>query len=523
MVLSRPAEATDAYRAALELDDQVHRLSWVNGSGAILWRADLETAGEGLRKASRSLAESGRTEEARSVLARLLSLGVEGESSGKLTAPIWYPALPSLEIEWLEQEPLSSVELAGKVMLLEFWATWCRPCLEQLPQAQALYDAEKGRGLVAIAINAMEPVDAALRYARALKLTMPLGRYASELERSFKVRTLPTVIVVDRRGRIRARWDGQAAGGPEQISGLVRRLLEETEEPREELAEVLFGEGLLLASWTRELPATIEGIATGTAMGAEPVIWVSAGRSLWTYAADARPIADPREIPLGGRLRSTDIDRDGRPELLVFRRADTRVVGLESSMTGLEIRSPSALLDVELLPRSGTEGGSDVLLASAGGLLRADGTGRAPTPLGDLGTVSDLVRLEGDGRLMALETGRALHSLDRDLNVQRRLSIPADGAVLVAAPGIEGAGIAPSAVVSAVTGRFLGGASYQAALATAGGQLLLVDIGSGGLLFRARWENLAHLATIDVESDGIDELLAVSGRRLSLVRAATPP
>jgi thiol-disulfide isomerase/thioredoxin len=458
-------------------------LSWLDREGSVKWGVTIETA----------------TAEA------------EAAPSRKLTAPAWAPSLPSLDLEWLDRAPLSADELAGKVVLLEFWATWCRPCLEQLPRAQALYDAERERGFLAIAINAHEPADAVQRYVRSLGLTMPVARDTTGLAETLGVKALPTALLVDRRGRIRARFDGQPSGGAEQIARLARELVAQTEEPRQELAELRSGAELLQASWTRELPATVQGLAIGTPGEGEPWIWISAGGALWTLSPDGGPAGELGEVPLGSVLRALDVEGDGKPELLAFRLTETRVVGLASSLTGFDLRAPAAVLDIVPVP-----GG--LLLGTVAGLVHAELSGGAPRPLGELGTVSDLAWLASENQLAALETGRALHWIAPDLSLQRRVSIPPAGAMLVTGPGVEGVGIAATGVIAAATGRFLGGAGTQAALATAAGELLLVDLEAGAVLSRARWRGLTHLAAIDAGRDGRDELLVVSGRRLSLVR-----
>ncbi len=92
--------------------------------------------------------------------------------------------------------------LRGKVVLVNFWATWCPPCRKELPDLQALYEHFAGRGLVVLAISDEEK-DKVSRFAATQKLTFPVlldgGHNVAE---TFSVEGIPKTFVYDRGGKL---------------------------------------------------------------------------------------------------------------------------------------------------------------------------------------------------------------------------------------------------------------------------------------------------------------------------------
>ena len=109
----------------------------------------------------------------------------------------------------------------GRVVLLNFWATWCVPCREEMPAMERLYQRFKDRGLVVLAVSVDAPGSAAVvSFAKELGLTYPIGLDPKmALARQYGVRGLPASFLLDRTGAVVGRalgsreWDSPAAHG----------------------------------------------------------------------------------------------------------------------------------------------------------------------------------------------------------------------------------------------------------------------------------------------------------------------
>jgi peroxiredoxin len=115
----------------------------------------------------------------------------------------------------------------GKVVMINFWATWCPPCLEEMPAMERLYRRQKDAGFTLIAVSVDTDPKKVTPFLRAHKLTFPVGLDPKmELANTYAVRALPSSFVVGRDGALAAlalgprHWDGDAAHS--LVEGLVR-------------------------------------------------------------------------------------------------------------------------------------------------------------------------------------------------------------------------------------------------------------------------------------------------------------
>ena len=132
---------------------------------------------------------------------------------------------PELKAQDLAGAQKSLADYRGKVVLLNFWATWCPPCQREMPSLERLRAKMAGRPLEIVAISSAETPDEVNAYLSKMKLGFPvLLDTDSSNTRRWKVFALPTTFVLDAEGRVRrvltgpAEWDeGEALAVAESM------------------------------------------------------------------------------------------------------------------------------------------------------------------------------------------------------------------------------------------------------------------------------------------------------------------
>jgi len=113
-------------------------------------------------------------------------------------------ATPKIEAADLQGKAWNATELAGKVVVLNFWATWCAPCKDELPTLQTLHDISDAQTVV-LTINVREPAARAARYMQSTGMTFPVISDAKgELAKRWGVTVYPTTVLIAPNGQ--ARW-----------------------------------------------------------------------------------------------------------------------------------------------------------------------------------------------------------------------------------------------------------------------------------------------------------------------------
>ncbi len=131
---------------------------------------------------------------------------------------------PGFTLNTLAKEQVSLSSLKGKVVLINFWASWCSPCKAEMPAIQATYQTYKDQGLVVLGINAtdQDEASAARQFAQTQGLTFPLLADADGATfQLYQVQALPTSFFVDRQGKIAS----VVVGGP-MAEALLRSRVE---------------------------------------------------------------------------------------------------------------------------------------------------------------------------------------------------------------------------------------------------------------------------------------------------------
>ena len=124
------------------------------------------------------------------------------------------PAKLNFSFKDTNGKKVSLSDFKGKVILLDFWATWCVPCKQEIPGFIELQNRFGNRGLQVVGLSVDDPLSAAKTYAAQMKMNYPvlLAEGKEDILKAYDpIPSIPVSIIIDRRGRIAARHIGIAS------------------------------------------------------------------------------------------------------------------------------------------------------------------------------------------------------------------------------------------------------------------------------------------------------------------------
>jgi len=134
---------------------------------------------------------------------------------GKAKAPVWIeagkrqPADLTADLKTLDGQPFSLTSLQGKTLFVNYWATWCKPCKEELPSIGELYKNVRGQGIEIVAVTSEKPA-VVLAYLKDKNLPFTFVLDPKDtIGKRFKLAIVPSTLVIDDTGKVALRHSGQ--------------------------------------------------------------------------------------------------------------------------------------------------------------------------------------------------------------------------------------------------------------------------------------------------------------------------
>ncbi|MES9947478.1 MAG: TlpA disulfide reductase family protein [Candidatus Thiodiazotropha sp.] len=153
-------------------------------------------------------------------------------SSGGLVHGGWLEVIspnrpaPSLVLKDINGKLVKISDLKGKTVLLNFWTTWCPPCIEEMPSLIRLKEAMNQSDFVILAINVEESERRVSKIAARLKLNFPVLLDPSRVAaNAWEVKVFPSSFLVDGQGRLRYKAIGPVEWDSEEAASIVHQVL----------------------------------------------------------------------------------------------------------------------------------------------------------------------------------------------------------------------------------------------------------------------------------------------------------
>ena len=135
-------------------------------------------------------------------------------------------AAPDFTLRTMNGPNLRLAEQRGRVVMVNFWATWCGPCRQEMPQLNRLYEKYKSSGFVLLGVNVDDDVAKAAELAAKLGVTFPvLLDTEKTVSKLYDVSTMPSTMIIDREGKVRYVHRGYLAGYEDNYEKQIRELL----------------------------------------------------------------------------------------------------------------------------------------------------------------------------------------------------------------------------------------------------------------------------------------------------------
>ncbi|MGB6605701.1 MAG: TlpA disulfide reductase family protein [Steroidobacteraceae bacterium] len=144
-----------------------------------------------------------------------------------LADPTGQPA-PQFTLGARSGHDVSLAQYKGDVVMLNFWASWCGPCRQEMPLLESIYEKYNKLGFVLLGVNVEPDSNAANDWLKATPVSFPiLYDKESKVSRLYDVEGMPSTVIIDRAGRVRMLHRGYKPGDENEYLDSIRALVRE--------------------------------------------------------------------------------------------------------------------------------------------------------------------------------------------------------------------------------------------------------------------------------------------------------
>jgi len=154
----------------------------------------------------------------------MLVLGIAGSAHGKM--PDIGSVAPDFTLRSSTGKNLKLSEYRGQVVMINFWATWCAPCRQEMPHLNRLYEQYRKAGFMLLGVNIDDNPKAAQAMAEQLGVRFPvLYDTTKQVSQRYDVDAMPSTVIVDRDGKVQYLHRGYRSGTEQKYEAKVREIL----------------------------------------------------------------------------------------------------------------------------------------------------------------------------------------------------------------------------------------------------------------------------------------------------------
>ena len=158
------------------------------------------------------------------LIAVVLGLGCDKKGSRTKKEETTDKDKPNFTLEALQGNEYTLSKLRGKVVILDFWATWCGPCRKSIPVFNAIYDKYKDKEVLVLGIG-LDDKEAIKKFVQTTPINYPVLIGSQEVARTYGIRAIPTTFIIDKEGIVTARHLGLLPNMQSTLEQEIERLI----------------------------------------------------------------------------------------------------------------------------------------------------------------------------------------------------------------------------------------------------------------------------------------------------------